>query len=93
MMIQGKRYPRNNLTQRRTKVRGTITNKPFKSKIKSIEDDLFEVGSVKNAAQFLRSLLNIADHVQTKYNSEVGGGSSNLNTTSVHLPKYARWQC
>ena len=40
-----------------------VTNKPFKSKVKAIEDDVFEMGSVKNAAQFSRSLLNIADNV------------------------------
>ena len=46
-------------------------NTPFKSKIKAMENVIFEMGSVKNAAQFSRSLLNIADYVQMKYSNEV----------------------
>ena len=43
-----------------------VGNKPFKSKLKAIKDDVFEMRSVKNAAQFSRSLLSIADYVQLK---------------------------
>ena len=42
-----------------------VTNKPFKSKVKATEDDVF-------AAKFSRSLLNIADYAQLKYNNKVG---------------------
>ena len=33
---------------------------------------------VKNATQFSRSMLNIADYVQMKYNNEIGDAIRNL---------------
>ena len=48
-----------------------ITNKSNKSKIKTIMDDVFKIGSAKNAAQFSR-LLSMADYIQITYNNEVG---------------------
>ena len=36
------------------------------SKVKVIEDDVFEVGPIQNAAPSTESLLNIADYVQVK---------------------------
>ena len=40
-------------------------------KVKVIENDAFEVGLTQNAAQFAKTLLNIADYIQIKYNNEV----------------------
>ena len=40
--------------------------------IKAIEDDIFKIGSIKNAPQFTKSLLHVADYLQMKYNKEVG---------------------
>ena len=39
--------------------------------ISKIEDDTFEIEAVWNAAQFARSLLNIAEYVQIKFNSDL----------------------
>ena len=44
-------------------------NKPYKNKVKEIEENGFEVGSLRNAAKFTRSLLNVSDYIQMKYNS------------------------
>ena len=49
-----------------------MSNKPYNIKIKQIKDDIFEVESVKNAAQFTRLLLNVANYVEMKYNNNVG---------------------
>ena len=47
---------------------------------------MFEMGSVKNAAQFIRSLLNIVDFVQMKYNNEVCKAIRILSKpTFIHL--------
>ena len=49
-----------------------VTNTPFKSKVKAIEDDVFKMGAVKKAAQLSRSLLNITHYKKLKYSNEVG---------------------
>ena len=41
-----------------------VTNKPFKSKINAIKGNMFEVGLLKDAAQFTRLLLNTTDEIQ-----------------------------
>ena len=46
-------------------------NKPHKSKISKIVNDVFEIGAVKHASQFTKSLKNIADYAQIKYNNDV----------------------
>ena len=46
---------------------------------------MFEIGSVKNASQFTRSLLNVADYMQMKYNNEVGEA---IQTLMKHVFKY-----
>ena len=48
-----------------------MPNKQHKSKISKIEDDVFEIGAVKHASQFSKSLQNVADYVQIKYNSDM----------------------
>ena len=45
---------------------GYVGNKPHKIKIKEIKDNVFESGQQKNAAQFTKSLQNVADYVQMK---------------------------
>ena len=62
-------------------------NKPFKSKVKEVEDDVFAMGPVKNATQFWRSLLDIADYVQVKYNNEVGDAIRNLKHPVFIFPE------
>ena len=64
-----------------------ITNKPFKSQVKVIKDDVFMMRSVKNAAQFFISLLNIADYVQLKYNNEVGDAMQDLKHPLFNYPE------
>ena len=44
--------------------------KEFKSKVEGLEDAFFESGSVKHAAQFTKTLEEIADYIKTKYNSD-----------------------
>ena len=46
--------------------------KAFLSKVEAIKDDVFKMETIKNATQFSRSILNIVDYVQLKYNNEVG---------------------
>ena len=46
-------------------------NKPHRSKISRIENDVFEIGSVKHAFQFSKSLKNVANYLQMKYNNNV----------------------
>ena len=67
-----------------------VGNKPFKSKLKALEDDAFEMRSVKNATQFSRTLLNITNYVKMKYNDEVGNAIRNLRhpvSTYPGMPK------
>ena len=45
--------------------------KAFRSKIDGLEDAVFESGAVKHAAQFTKTLEEIANYVQRKYNSDV----------------------
>ena len=65
---------------------GYITKKPFKSNAKEIEYDVFEIGSIINEAQFTRSLLNIADHVQMKYNNKMREATQTLEKTEFSYP-------
>ena len=39
-----------------------------KSKISQIEEDAFEIGAVRHAAQFMRFLLNTVDFMLIKFN-------------------------
>ena len=64
-----------------------IANTPFKSKVKAIEDDVFNMGSVKNFVQFSRSLLKIADYVQLKFNSKVGDAMWDLKHPVFTYPE------
>ena len=43
--------------------------KPFKSKVEGLEDAVFESGAVRHAAQFTKTLGEIANYVQKKHNS------------------------
>ena len=45
--------------------------KPFKSKVEGLEDAVFESGAVKHAAQFTKTLEEIANYMEKKYNSNV----------------------
>ena len=47
---------------------GYITNKPNKM----IEAKVFEIQLAKNATQFIKYLLNVADYAQMKYNNKGG---------------------
>ena len=60
------------VNQRWAKRQNYLGNKPYKSKVKLIEDDVFEVGSTQNAAQVTKSILSITDYIQVKYNNEFG---------------------
>ena len=57
------------------------SNKPHKSKISMIQDEVFEIGSVKHAAQFTKSLLNVPDYIQIKNNNDVVEASHLFLTT------------
>ena len=45
--------------------------KAFKSKVDGLEEAVIESGAVKHAAQFTKTLEEIAKYVQKKYNSNV----------------------
>ena len=47
----------------------------FKSKVKGLEDAVFESGSVEHAAQFVKTLEEIADYVQK---NDQGRGTSSF---------------
>ena len=64
-----KKTPKPRATRDGHKRKGYMGNKPYKSKIMEIKGDVFKVGSSKNAAQFTKSLLNVADYIQIKYNN------------------------
>ena len=49
-----------------------MDNKPYKSKVKVIEENVSEVWLTWNATPFTKLLLKIADYIQVKYNNEVG---------------------
>ena len=51
-----------------------------------MEEDDFKIESIKNAAHFTGSLLIIADHVQMKYNSEVGEAIWTLTKPVFNYP-------
>ena len=46
-------------------------NEQHKSKISRIENDFFETVAIKHASQFMKSLKNISDYVQIKYNNDI----------------------
>ena len=46
-----------------------MSTSPLRARLNQL--DIFEVGSVKSAAQFSQPLLYIPDYVQMKYNNEV----------------------
>ena len=46
-------------------------NEPHKRKFSRIENDAFKIGVVKHSSQFTKSLKNIANYAQIKYNNDV----------------------
>ena len=46
-----------------------VAKKSNQSEVKVIDDNVFEKRLTKNAAQFTKSLQNIASYVQMNYNS------------------------
>ena len=61
-------------------------NQPYKSKIKSVEDKVFKIDSVKNSAQWTWSLKKYSND-QMKCNSKVGETIRNLMTPTCTYPK------
>ena len=45
--------------------------KVFKSRVEGLKDAVFESGTVKHAVQFTKTLQEIVDYIQIKYNSDV----------------------
>ena len=48
-----------------------LMHKAFKSRVEGLKDAVFESGSLKHAAQFTKTLEEIIDYIQIKYNSDV----------------------
>ena len=63
----------------------STADKPHKSKISNIEDDVFEIGSLKHSFQFSNSLQNVGDYVQIKYNGDVADA---IRTIEEHVSTY-----
>ena len=47
----------------------------------------FKVRSSKNASQLIKSLLNVEDYIQMKYNNEVGEAFGTLMKQSFNKPR------
>ena len=62
-------------------------NKPCKSKILKIEDNVFDIGVMRHATQFTESLLIIADYVWIKYNSYVTEAIGTIWPPDFNYPK------
>ena len=55
-----------------------VGKKAFKCKFKALEEGIFEMASVKNAAQILKSMLNISNYMQMNYNNKIGDAIKSL---------------
>ena len=63
------------------------SNKPHKSKILKIENDVLKMGAVPHVAHFTKSLQNIANNVQIKYNSDVAEAIRTIETPTFGYPE------
>ena len=64
----------------------TSIYKALKSKVDSLEDAVFESGAVKHAAQFTKTLEEIANYVQKKYNSDVAKMIKDVERSVFEFP-------
>ena len=60
--------------------------KPFKSKVESSEDAVFESGAVKNAAQLTKMLEEIVNYMQKKYNSDFAKMIKDMERPTFKFP-------
>lgn len=65
---------------------GSSNNYKFKGKTKEIEDDIFDLGGTHDAALFARSLKNISDYIQLKYNNDVSETVRNMKALTIAIP-------
>ena len=61
----------NELRNKRREQSGHSGPKAFKSRVVGLKDAVFDSKSVKHAVQFDKTLEEIADYVQVKYNNDV----------------------
>ena len=74
------------LKQKKGSVRIASLKGPYLYHSKSRLLKKIKIRSIKNAAQFTRSLLNIVDHVQMKYNNDVGEAIWMLTKPVLNYP-------
>ena len=67
--------------------RKMIACKTFKSKVKGLEEAVFESGVMKHATQFTETLKEIAKYVQKKYNNDVAKMIKDVEHPIFNFPR------
>jgi hypothetical protein len=65
---------------------GNQPGRNFKSKTKEIEFDTFDNTGQRDAAQFNKSLKNIADYLQLNHGNDVSEAVRNLTPVNIAIP-------
>ena len=66
--------------------KGTPSFRSFKSSIPGLDDKIYKSGAVKHAAQFTKTSEEIADYVQTNFNSDVAEAIRNVKSPTFKMP-------
>ena len=66
--------------------RKSVVYKTFKGKVEGLEEAIFESRAVKHAAQFTKTLEEIAKYVQKKYNSDVAKMMKDVERPKFDFP-------
>ena len=82
---QGKRY--DNRRNRHRWNQGQQQGGKFKGKTKEIEQDTFDNTGQHDAAQFNKSLKNIADYLQLNHGNDVSEAVRNLTPVNIAIPR------
>ena len=68
-------------------IKGQQQGGKFKGKTKEIEQDTFDNTSQHDAAQFNKSLKNIADYLQLNHGNDVSEAVRNLTPVNIAIPR------
>ena len=61
--------------------------KAFKSRVEGFKDAVFEIGLIKHAAQFTKTLKEIADYVRIKYNGNMARTIRDMKRSVFKFPQ------
>ena len=73
-----------------TQHKGMFTFRPFKSSIGGLEVSVFESGTVRHAAQFMKTVEAIAKYIQINFNSDVAEAIRKVKQPIFKLPTQPR---